>query len=160
MRRLLIAALIVGGFTQAAEAKRAECFVADRHDSSKKMMSFEVDDDRYPHILGINGVDDGATPHKVIDIQLYDKANGHIETWYLSRVERSVDRQRSIYRMHFGEMRLDTREVDDRSNYTLYMDWEHGTAGWLDEDMVFNLYDVLEEKPTVVVWPASCKRLD
>ncbi|MGO4618573.1 hypothetical protein AB4Z34_01540 [Ensifer sp. 2YAB10] len=160
MRRILIAVLVVGGFTQVAEAKRAECFVADRHDRSQKLMSFEVDDDKYPYILNINGVDEGATPAKVIDIQLYDKANGRIETWYLSRVERSVDRQRSIYRMHFGEMRFDTREVADQSNYTLYMDWEHGKAGWLDEDLAFNLFDTVEEKPNLVVWPVSCKRLD
>jgi len=95
----------------------------------------------------------GATPAKVVDIQLYDKANGQFETWYLSRVERSVNRQRSIYRMHFGETRFDTREVDDRSNYALYMDWEHGKAGWLDEDMAFNLFDTVEEKPNLVVWP-------
>lgn len=62
--------------------------------------------------------------------------------------------------MHFGEMRLATRKVSDQSNYTLYMDWEHGTAGWLDEDMAFNLFDAVEEKPNLVVWPASCKRLD
>lgn len=159
MRRILIAALIVGGFSQAAEAKRAECFVADRHDRSQKLMSFEVDDEKYPHILNINGVDEGATPSKVVDITLFDKETGKIETWYLSHVERTAVEQRSIYRMHFGEIGT-TWDISDRSNYTLYMDWEHGTAGWLDENMAFNLFDTVEEKPNLVVWPASCKRLD
>ena len=160
MKRILIAALVVGSFAHVAEAKRAKCSVADRHNSAERMMSFEVDDAVYPHILKINGVDEGASTRKLVDIPLYDKANGTFEKWYLGSVERSVDEQRSIYRMHFGEMLLATRKVSPRSNYTLYMDWEHGTAGWLDEDMAFNLYDAVEKKPNLVVWPVSCKRLD
>lgn len=160
MKRILIAIAAAATLANAAEAKRAQCTVFDRHDQSQRFMAFEVDDSKVPYITKINGVDEGASQRKLIDIQLYDKANGQMETWYLGRVERSVDRQRSIYRMHFGEMALDTREIADRSNYTLYMDWEHGTAGWLDEDMAFNLYDTVEKKPQLVVWPASCRRLD
>ncbi|NKQ73469.1 hypothetical protein C3Y89_24555 [Rhizobium sp. UPM1132] len=160
MKRILIAFIALASLAHAAEAKRAQCTVFDRHDRSQRLMAFEVDDAKYPYILKINGVDEGASQRKLIDIPLYDESQGRFETWYLGRVERTMDRQRSIYRMHFGEMALDTRQVDDRSNYSLYMDWENGTAGWLDEGMAFNLYDVVEKKPQLVVWPASCRRLD
>ncbi|MGO7445104.1 hypothetical protein ACC668_10400 [Rhizobium ruizarguesonis] len=160
MKRILIALAALASLADGAEAKRAQCTVFERHDRSQRFMAFEVDDSTYPYVFKINGVDEGASQRKLIDIPLYDETQGRIETWYLGRVERSVDRQRSIYRLHFGEMALDTRQVDDRSNYGLYMDWENGTAGWLDEGMAFNLYNTVEEKPQLVVWPATCKRLD
>ncbi|MGO6692489.1 hypothetical protein ACCS54_18995 [Rhizobium johnstonii] len=160
MKRLCIAFVALTSLAHAVEAKRAQCTVFERHDRSQRFMAFEVNDATYPYILKINGVDEGASQRKLIDIQLYNKSQGRIETWYLGRVERSVDRQRSIYRLHFGEMALDTRQVDDRNNYTLFMDWENATAGWLDEGMAFNLYDVVEKEPQLVIWPAICKRLD
>ncbi|WP_168575900.1 hypothetical protein [Rhizobium ruizarguesonis] len=143
-----------------ASAHKAKCSVPQAHERSQRLMSFEIDDTTYPYIFNINGMDEGATPEKLADISLFDEKTGEPEKWYLGDVTMEVDRQRSKFRMVFGEMLAATRKIHPRSRYTIFVDWEHGTAGWLSEDMMFNLYDVLDEKPTIVAYPASCRRMD
>ena len=160
MRRTLAAIMIFCASTQGVDARKAKCSVPDRHDLAQLFMAFEIDDSVSPFIFKINGVDEGASDRKTIDIPLLNLSTARIEAWYLGSVERSAEDFRSIYRMHFGEAKPEGRGFQPMRNYTLYMDWKAGTAAWLDEDMAFNGFKVVEDKPNLVIWAASCHRLD
>ncbi|WP_313194898.1 hypothetical protein [Shinella zoogloeoides] len=143
-----------------AEAKKASCLVPHSHDRTRKFMSFDIDDTKPPYIFNVNGIDRGSSKEDLVDIPPYSKETAKFQTWYYSNVTMEVDRQQTKFSIAFGEPNASTYEFVPWDRYALYVNWEHGTAGWLDEGGMYNIFDILEKMPNVVAYPASCRRLD
>ncbi|MGJ7040864.1 hypothetical protein J2Y63_004132 [Shinella sp. BE166] len=155
-----------------AEARRASCLVMtapDPQNSSSPafMMSFDVDDTVYPHFFNVT-ITDGDTSDK-IEIGRYDPKTARNMTDYFDNVavrnddylsKFSIELGRAYPQDHYdldGPKRLQS-SVTQR--YALYIDWKGGTAGWLEESAMYNMYDILSVKPQYAARPVSCDRLD
>jgi hypothetical protein len=146
--------------TAAAEARQATCTIRHPHDRGKKLFSFDIDDTKQPYIFNVNGIDGGASGEPVIDIRPFDSATAEFETWYYGNVKMEANGQRTRFQIAFGEPNWATKQFRAHDQYALYVDWEYGTAGWLNEGIMYNFDDILEKVPNVVVYPASCRRKD
>lgn len=130
-------------------------------------MSFDVDDTKYPYFSNVMIVDDDTS--EKIEIGLYDPKTARNMTDYFDKVAVRNDDYLSKFSIELGRAypqdpydlngpkRLQS-SVTQR--YALYIDWKGGTAGWLEESTMYNMYDILKVKPQYAARPVSCDRLD
>ncbi|MEA3534288.1 hypothetical protein [Rhizobium sp. CC-YZS058] len=146
--------------TTQAEARKASCRVDDPHGRLPKFLSFDLDDTKPPYVYNVNGIDSESSKDDMVDILPYNRASVEFETWYFSEVEIESKAQMSRVRMAFGDAEWGTRDFRPKYVYSLFIDWAGGTAGWLNELFMYNIGNVLERRPELAAYPASCRRLD
>lgn len=156
----------------AAEAKKASCLVMTAPDPVNSngpqfLMSFDIDDTEYPYFSNVMVVDDDTS--EKIEIGLYDPKTARNMTDYFDRVAVRNDDGLSKFSIELGRAYPEDPydlagpkriQSSVTQRYALYVDWKHGTAGWLEEGSMYNIYDLLRDKPQYAVRPASCSRLD
>lgn len=155
---LLLAASVAG--ESSAFARQATCIIPHPGDRSRKLVSFDVDERQFPYITNVNGIDGGASDEQIVDIALFNPTTAEYAKWYYSDVEIKSDETRSRIQVSFGGSPFRSGKFAPHNRYTLYIDWKYGTAGWLDENMMYNLMGILDKLPTQAAYPAECHRRD